>query len=225
MSQRSAAALWELLPDGDRSAPVDVIIPEGDYRKPHIRVHRMPNLRPCEVTTLERIPITTPARTLLDVAAAAPGRELERALAQALNRRVTNRAVLLELLSHQHVRRAGASRLRALLESGQPAFTRSEAEEQFLALIRKAQLPAPEVNVKVGGLEVDFLWRAERFVTEIDGFTFHSSAGTFESDRRRDAVLAAAGMRVTRVTWRQMVNEPEALLVRLAQALARTTST
>jgi very-short-patch-repair endonuclease len=76
----------------------------------------------------------------------------------------------------------------------------------------------------VCGYEVDFFWRSERFITEIDGFTFHSSADAFASDRRRDGVLAAAGLRVIRVTWRQMVNEPEALLVRLAQALARTTA-
>jgi very-short-patch-repair endonuclease len=78
------------------------------------------------------------------------------------------------------------------------------------------------VNVVVSGYEVDFFWRAERFVVEIDGFAFHSSQRRFESDRRRDAVLAASGVRIIRVTWPQIVSEPEALLVRLAQALART---
>lgn len=78
------------------------------------------------------------------------------------------------------------------------------------------------MNVVVSGYEVDFFWRAERFVVEIDGFAFHSSQRRFESDRRRDAVLAASGVRIIRVTWPQIVREPEALLVRLAQALART---
>jgi very-short-patch-repair endonuclease len=84
---------------------------------------------------------------------------------------------------------------------------------------RKAQLREPEVNVRMEGYEVDFLWRVERLVIEIDGRAFHSSDRSFENDRRRDAVLLAAGLRVMRVTWRQIVREPEALLVRLVRAL------
>jgi len=89
----------------------------------------------------------------------------------------------------------------------------------LLALIRKARLREPEVNVVVRGYEVDLLWRAERLVVEVDGFAFHSSRTAFEADRRRDAVLAAAGFRVVRVTWAQLAQEPEALLARIAQAL------
>ena len=112
--------------------------------------------------------------------------------------------------------------IRALLAAGaEPAFTRSEAETRFLMLVRKAQLPAPATNVALRGYEVDFLWRAEGLVVEIDGFAFHSSSAAFECDRRRDAVLAAAGLRVLRITWRQISQEPEALLVRLAQALVQ----
>jgi very-short-patch-repair endonuclease len=100
-------------------------------------------------------------------------------------------------------------------------LTRSKAEERFRDLILKAQLPAPLVNVKVRGLEVDFLWRAERLVAEVDGFAYHSSPRSFEDDRHKDACLAAAGMQVIRVTWRQIVREPEAVVVRLAQILAQ----
>lgn len=78
------------------------------------------------------------------------------------------------------------------------------------------------MNVKVAGHEVDFLWRSERFIAEIDGFAFHTGAKKFEEDRRRDTELAAAGLRVIRITWRQLTEESEAVLVRLAQALART---
>ncbi len=221
VSHRSAAELWGLLPDGNHSALVDVIV-RGDGRKPGIRIHRIPSLRSDEVTELERIPVTTCARTLVDVASATRERELERAVAEAFARRRTSRSQVLALL-RRHASRPGVGRLRALLDVGQPAFTRSEAEERFLALIRKAQLSMPEVNVRVGNYEVDFLWRNERLVTEIDGFAYHSSTARFENDRRRDAVLAAAGVRVLRVTWRQLMKEPEAVLVRLAQALARTT--
>jgi len=185
LSHRSAAGLWELLPGVDRRAPIEVIIARGDHRRPHIRIYRTHTVRPDEVTTLEQIPVTTPARTLLDLAAVAQPRELERALAEAFAKRLASRARLLELLS-RHGRPPGVSRLRSLLRSGELALTRSEAEDRFLALVRKAQLPAPEVNTVVVGHEVDFYWRTERLVAEVDGLAFHSSAARFESDRRRD---------------------------------------
>jgi very-short-patch-repair endonuclease len=224
VSHRSAASLWDL-PCGDGTShegAVAVILPCGDHgRRPGIRAHRFRGLKPDEVTQLERIPVTRVARTLLDIAGGTARRDLERALAEALNRGLTN-VVELEAMLARHARRAGATMLRSLLNRrGQPALTRSEAEERFLALVRRAQLPVPEVNVVVGGFEVDFYWRVQRIVTEIDGFAFHSSPDRFESDRRRDAALAASGVRVTRVTWRQLEQEPEAVVVRLEQALVR----
>ena len=78
----------------------------------------------------------------------------------------------------------------------------------------------PGVNVRVGGHEVDFLWRKEALVVEVDGFEFHSSRAAFERDRLRDAGLQAAGFRVIRVTWRQLTEQSEATLVRIARALA-----
>jgi very-short-patch-repair endonuclease len=178
-------------------------------------------MRPDEVTVHDAIPITTPARTLYDLAATVRERELERALAEAFALGLIRRPQLLVLLD-RHTRRPGANRLRDLLDGdSRAALTRSEAEERFLALTRKAGLHDPDANATVAGIEVDFVWRPERLVVEIDGHAFHSSDQRFENDRRRDAVLVAAGLRVMRVTWRQIVNEPEALLVRLAQALAR----
>ena len=81
---------------------------------------------------------------------------------------------------------------------------------------------APETNARVGAYEVDFFWRRERLVVEVDGYAFHAPRRKFEDDRRRDAWLAADGLRVMRVTWRQLTAEPEAMLVRLAQTLIRT---
>jgi very-short-patch-repair endonuclease len=138
--------------------------------------------------------------------------------ADAINRVLTTREEILALLTRDSAR-AGRSRLRALLDDAQPEWTRSAAEERFLTLLGKGQLPTPKANVTIAGHRVDFFWRAERFVVEIDGYAFHSSPYAFEADRRRDAELAAAGVRVMRVTWRQLMHEPEAVLVRLAQAL------
>ncbi|HSR42149.1 MAG TPA: DUF559 domain-containing protein, partial [Longimicrobiales bacterium] len=103
---------------------------------------------------------------------------------------------------------------------GRPALTRSEAEERFLGLVRKSGLVAPEANARVAGYEVDFLWRAHRLVAEVDGYRYHSSTAAFEGDRRRGADLVAAGLRVVRVTWRQLVEEPQGVVARLAAALA-----
>jgi very-short-patch-repair endonuclease len=184
-------------------------------------VHRYRTLLPEEITSLDGLPITTPARTLLDLAGRADGRELEKAVAEALARGLTTAQGIGAVLEC-HLGWPGTSRLRALLGEHTPAFTRSRAEARFLALVRRAQLPVPRANARFNGFEVDFLWRDERLVTELDGFAFHSSASAFENDRRRDALLTAAGMRVMRVTWRQLVKEPEALMVRLGLALART---
>jgi very-short-patch-repair endonuclease len=176
-------------------------------------------LPPEEITTLDDIPITTPARTLCDLAPFLTDRDLERALAEAFAlHRVTQPE--LSVLLRRYAGRPGIRRLQDLVTSGTPpALTRSQAEERFLALIRKAELPQPEVNVRLEGYEVDFFWRAERLVVEIDGHAFHSSARAFEIDRRRDAVLLGAGLRVMRATWHQIEREPQALLVRLTRAL------
>lgn len=218
VSHRSAASVWELLPAASAPDIVEVTIRSGNRRRPRITIHRIRTLRTEETTTLHSIAITTPARTLLDLAGSAGSRELERALAEAFARRLTDIETLRSLLAH-HAGRSGSRRLLAVIDAGQPALTRSEAEERFLKLIRRARLDRPDVNTRVVNCEVDFLWRAERLVVEIDGWAFHRSPTAFERDRQRDATLIAAGLRVMRVTWRQLVDEPEAVLVRLARSM------
>lgn len=223
VGHRSAAGLWQILSAPTApptTGPVDIILRVGCRRRPGIRIHRIRTVRTDELTKLDGIPVTTPTRTLYDLAASAGRRELERAFAEALARRLTSPGRLRALLD-RHGRRPGAKSFRELLEAGQPVLTRSEAEERFLGLCRKGQIPTPEGNIDVMGHNVDFFWRAEGLVAEVDGLAFHSSPASFEADRRRDGRLVAAGLRVVRVTWRQLVNEPEAVLVRLAQALTR----
>jgi very-short-patch-repair endonuclease/predicted transcriptional regulator of viral defense system len=221
VSHRSAAPLWQLLPRRPDAARVEVSVEERDVgRRPGIRSHRVRPFEPDEVTAVDGIPVTSPERTLLDLASVIGARDLEQALARAERHELTSTDKLLSLVN-RHRRRRGIRVLRALLESdAQPSLTRSEAEERFLALIRKAGLPRPQTNVYVGGHEVDFFWPDQRIIVEIDGFAFHSSQKKFENDRRRDAELAALGFQVIRVTWWQLVKEPEATLVRVAQALA-----
>ncbi|HEX6939899.1 MAG TPA: DUF559 domain-containing protein [Longimicrobiales bacterium] len=219
VSHGSAAALWGFLPAATHRAPVDITITRGNRRRSGVRVHRVHRLSSDEVTKLDSIPLTTPARTLLDLSGTIEPRALEQALAEAFAQRLARPAAIRKVLA-RHAARPGARTLARLLQAGPPALTRSEAEERLLRLIRQAALDPPEVNVRVAGPRVDFFWREQRLVVEVDGFAFHASPHAFERDRRRDAALTAAGMRVMRVTWRQIVEEPEAVLVRIAQALA-----
>ena len=223
VSHRSAGWLWQLLPDpGD--VPVDITQRKGERgRRPNIRRHRV-SLSAKDVTIRDKIPVTTPLRTVLDLAAVLDQRDLERVLARVERESLLEQRDLQSLMA-KHAGRPGAPMLRVLLESeAGPALTRSEAEERLLMLIRKAQLPAPETNVRVGDYEVDFFWRRERLVVEVDGYAFHTIRRKFENDRRRDAWLVAEGVRVMRVTWRQLIDEPEAMLVRLAQTLIRASA-
>jgi very-short-patch-repair endonuclease len=220
LSHESAGVLHEMLPTPVATSPVHVSTTRDvRLRNASMRTYRVVDLRPNELTQLDGLPLTTPGRTLLDLAGSLSPRELERALARSYRLGLLEREQIQVHLA-LHPRRRGSPRLRALLDSAaDPAHTRSEAEERFLTLVRKAELPAPEMNVIICGFEVDALWRMERLVVEIDGFAYHSSSTAFERDRYRDGVLTAAGLRVMRVTWRQLTRVPEALLARLAQAL------
>lgn len=223
LSHRSAATLWALLPSPPPGSPTDVIIRRGNRsrRSPLVRAHRVPGLRDDEITARHGIPITTPERTVLDLAAVSSGREVEQALARGERGGSLNQERLKALLS-RHQGRPGTPALRALLTAdASPALTRSEAEERLLRLVRRARLEPPETNVVVCGYEVDFLWRRARLVVEVDGRAFHSGDGSFEGDRHRDAVLVAAGFRVVRLTWKRLTEEPEAVLADLVEMLVR----
>ena len=217
LSHRSAAALWGFVPPwrGD----VDVTVPGRKVRhRGGVRAHRTDRMPPTDVGQREGLPVTAPARTLLDLASVLPRCDLERAVEQAQVLRRVTRAQL-EARVEGEPGRAAAS-VRALLRSGdEPSFTRSEAEAELLRLIRAARLPAPETNVRIGGYEVDFLWRAQRLVVEVDGFAYHSTREAFERDRRKDADLQARGLRTTRLTYRQIAKEPHATIAALTRLL------
>lgn len=103
-----------------------------------------------------------------------------------------------------------------------PDLTRSELERLFLRLCRRRHLPLPEVNVRMGPFEVDFLWREARVTVETDGFRHHGDRLAFERDRARDAALQAMGYRVLRFTYRQVREDPDAVVRRLRAVLGHT---
>ena len=96
--------------------------------------------------------------------------------------------------------------------------TRSDLESYFLKLCRH-KLPPPEVNVKLGEWEVDFLWRSQRLVVEIDSWNYHRGSVAFQDDHARDLDLRAAGFTVLRYTERQLEEEPGRVVADVARAL------
>ncbi len=219
LSHRSAAALWGLAPAA-ADGVVDVTVIDRRARpRRAVRMHRVTDLDPADTRRHAGLPVTAPARTLIDLAAGASHAELTRALAEArVLRLVSDRSLTAAI--ERAGRRRGTGAIRELLRAQTgPTLTRSEAERLFLALIDEAELPRPVANARIAGHEVDFLWPVEKLVVEVDGRAFHGHPEAFERDRRRDQVLAAAGFVVIRVTWRQLVEAGLAVVARVAQAL------
>ena len=221
LSHRSAADLWELRAATEDE--IDVTVPADRRGDKRIRVHRHP-LAPGEVMHRDGIRLTKPLRTLVDLAACVPQPELERAVRQAVYRRLTTTA-LLAAAAERHAGRRGLKSLRrTLIQVGEaPGLTRSELEDAFLRFLRRHRLALPEVNVKlrIGArqIEADCLWRDERLVVELDGRDAHDSTPAFEADRARDAALVAAGWRVIRVTATRLRHDGERLARELRSIL------
>jgi hypothetical protein len=165
-SHRSAAALWGLLPYPRAATPVSVAVVGGDPRRRGIEVHRVRRLDRRDRRNLHGIPVTSPARTVLDLATTVDVQTLERVVAQGIRIGLFTERDLRDQLDRNRGR-AGTAALRSVLErAGGPKLTRSEAERVLLIAVRKAGLPEPEVNATVCGYEVDFLWRGKRLVVE-----------------------------------------------------------
>jgi hypothetical protein len=176
LSHASAAALWAIRPHVN--GPVEVTIARG-HRRAHdgIRVHHAALTRG-EVRLRDELRVTSPERTLLDLAATLPQKELDRAVNEALVLRLATADGLRSYLARSS-RRQGARALREALRV-EPRVTRSELEDAMLALIHKIGLPAPQTNVLVAGHLVDFYWPDHGVVVETDGYGPHGTPRRFE---------------------------------------------
>jgi very-short-patch-repair endonuclease len=175
---------------------VTVLTPGGRTKRDGLQVHRVPSLQSHDVTSAHGIPVTTPQRTLLDLRGAIEPGELRRALRQAeiLRLPIDARAIVADRAA-------------------------SELELRFLALCRRHRLPMPETNVFIGGLRVDFVWRAARLVVETDGRAYHDGVIASEDDRTRDARLGALGFEVLRLDWYDVVHDRAATARRIRTRL------
>ncbi len=219
LSHHSAAELWGFMERTDRSP--DVTIPASE-RRGHagIGVHQSTRLEPRDRAKFEGIPVTTPARTLLDLAAVLEYRVLRGAVRRAEGLHRASPAQLEEVLDRLRPRR-GARRLAAIVATG-PAPTNSKLEDLVLELVLAGGLAHPDLNkpLVLDGRRVvpDFRWPEQRLVIEADGAAWHDGKVAREEDAARQALLEAHGERVLRVTWRQVVDQPQRTLTRIRRA-------
>ena len=189
LSHQSAAELWGIrrrdrrpMEAGGQPSAIHVTVPRtsGMRRRRGIALHRSSTLTANQCSRRDGIPVTTPARTLADLQPILSRAEFGAALREA-----------------EFLRLPIGDRFSS--DGG-----RTELESRFLSLCRRHRLPKPEVNVKVDRFEVDFLWRDQRLIVEVDGWDSHRTRSAFEEDRARDARLTVLGYEVLRFTWRQV---------------------
>jgi very-short-patch-repair endonuclease len=201
LSHRSAASLWEIRPSAAQAIDVTVASRAGRKRRRRLLVHRSIRLTAEEVVTREGIPVTTVARTLLDLADVLPAQALKRAIDEAEYRGRFDLASLHAVVQANPGRR-GAKLLDLATEPAQR--TRSDLEDDFLAFCRRHRLPRPNVGATIGGYEVDFVWPDAYLIVETDGLAAHRTRRAFEDDRKRDRRTLRAGYRTVRLTDRAM---------------------
>jgi predicted transcriptional regulator of viral defense system len=219
LSHRAAAAWWELLAWEPRSP--DVIVPGGAGRRlAGIRPRWSRSLERRDVWRRDRILVTSPARTTLDLAADLSATALRRMVRRALAEGRVSIRQLTEVLDRAP-RHRGAARLRAVLADGHVP-TLSELEDLALDLLAQAGIERPEVNPELvldgRRLRPDLLWRQARVVVELDGAAWHGDPLTRRDDADKQAILEAHGHRVLRVTWQQVVGCPRQTLARIQAA-------
>jgi predicted transcriptional regulator of viral defense system len=215
LSHTTAGWVWSLIDAAPKR--IHVTVPGRRRSLPAVRLHHS---RHAETAHHRDLPVTTVARTLLDLAAVLPAGQLRRALAEADYRRLLEPPELKSVLCRG---RRGSAGLRRAFDAHHPrlAATLSVLEERFLELCEDAGLPPPEVNAKVAGLMVDALWRPPRLIVELDGHAAHGSRAAIERDRHREIALRAAGYLVLRYTWSQITERSEVVIGDLRTALVR----
>jgi very-short-patch-repair endonuclease len=196
LSHRSAAALWGIRPTA--SARIEIIVPKQLRPRPGLLPH-CAVLPPDERTTRDGIPVTTAARTLLDLAGVLKPNELDRALNEAEILRLPGpQALIARYPGHR-----GTANLRTLLLNARRSL-RSPLEAEFLEFLDAKRIERPETNVFIEGYEIDVVYREAKLIIELDGYRTHGTRAAFERDRLRDRRLSAKGWRTIRVTDLQL---------------------
>lgn len=220
LSHASAAAHWEIRQSS--AATVDVTVParSGRQRRKGIRVHRSGRLAESDVTVHEGIPVTTVARTLLDLADVLSKEALKRTVDEAEFRRRFDLAAVIAAVQDNPGR--NSAKLEKAAASGPPELTRSQLEQRFLELTERHGIQRPQVGIWIEGYEADFLWPEAGLIVEVDGFAAHGTRAAFERDRVRDRRLALAGLQTMRVTAAALRYDEDAIADALSELLSRS---
>lgn len=209
LSHRSAAVMWKLFLWDESWLPEVTVTTSGTRHVPGVIVHR--TRRPLEIVQFDGIPVTTAARALVDLSHTMSFEPLRRAVREAM---ALKRVKLRELAG-------GSKKLREIVSDGYVP-TRSEFEDAVHDLCKAAGFAPPDVGklVTIGGKRVrpDFRWPQQRLILEADGAQWHDHRLAREDDAARQARLEAAGERVVRVRWRQLIEEPRQTIARLESA-------
>jgi very-short-patch-repair endonuclease len=223
LSHHSAATMWGLRPGQAR--PIHVTIPahRGFPAPPGVKLHRSRILTRAEIRIVDGLPVTSPARTLLDVSATLPDRDVERLLHEALfARRIVTLGEIRALLKRAggHPGRRRLARVAGM--NVRDAGTESGLQERLFRLIREAGLPEPRMEVQVLEYRLDLFWSELGLAVEVDAYGTHGSPARFEADRRRDArLLTEMGIIVIRITKDMIERRPTEALTLIARAIGQ----
>jgi very-short-patch-repair endonuclease len=218
LSHRTAASLWGMLTGP--LLPIDVTTSTDSGRRHSGITNHRTHLRLFDALVIDDLRVTTPSRTIVDLAAILEGRALREAVERAQDLRRFDPEDIHAMLERAP-RRPGARRLTDLIALLQPDSdnARSHLERLFMALMRKARLPRPVRNHEIAGRSRDFAWPDQRLVVETDGYRYHSSREAKRRDNRRDRQLTALGWRPVRFTYEEIALEPAAVAAEAAALL------
>jgi hypothetical protein len=218
-SHLAAGWLWGLL--RTRPGTMHITSRSPRPRKRPFVVHTS-DLAPVDLARRDGIPVTSLARTILDLAVDSRPRTVSRFIRQADDDKNFDLRAMEDLLARTKGHR-GQAKVRAALEiyDETPVFTRSDLERRFFEVVTAAGLPVPSMNCFVAGYEIDAYWADHRFGVELDVFGTHGSRLSFEEDRERDDELLLAGIETTRVTGPRLAREPDAVVESVRRHLAR----
>lgn len=221
LSHRDAAALHGVRPPHDGA--IDVTTTGRGRVARGVRVHRTRTLDPADTTTRAGIPVTSVARTLVDLASVVQPHQLLAALNEAERRRVFDLRAIERNAERLRTRRGGGhaalrAALERLAESG-VQLTRQELEERFRALVAEGELPPASLNAAVERFEVDAVWARQRLAVELDGWETHRTRDAFQRDRAKSNALTQAGWRVLRFTYADVVWRPARVAAQIGAVL------
>ena len=206
LSHGTAAALWRMRPES--VGVIEVSVPSRRSPRPAgVVVHRRQGLSAEDFTQHAGIPVTTPVRTLVDLATRLSRNQLEAAVNEADKRDLTDPETL--RLALTEMTGPGVAILRATLDRQVFTLTDSELERRFLPIARRAGLPKPETGQHLNGFKVDFYWPDLKLVVETDSLRYHRTPAQQARDRLRDQAHAAAGLATLRFTHSQVTFRPQ----------------